>query len=260
MAEGAAAWARRNAQLDPEVRAPTDKPPIDEPPSQQVKTPGRVRRLLDTVPPQARRILGALIVALVVGGVALMVLPRPTPPPCPAGATRNADGSCPAPVPGPVEAVPVGVRGCTTAGGPGCAEAILSASRTVWPGIPADRCAANESRYGADLYSAECRTDTVSYDVFWRRGSGSVLSTLAGQMITPTLSDFRVPDDPAKLGMQLGGSRRTESGWRFTCVWEYADYPVTLVLDGPNENATVALCGTASFLDSTAVRSALTHR
>jgi len=126
--------------------------------------------------------------------------------------------------------------------------------------MPADRCEANEARFGVDLYSGECITDTVSYDVFWRKESGSILRTLAGQMIAPTLNDFRLPDDPTVLGMQLGGTRRTESGWRFTCVWEYAEYPVTMVLDGPNDNTTNALCGAAGLLGSTAMESAMRER
>ena len=76
----------------------------------------------------------------------------------------------------------------------------------------------------------------------------------------PDLNDFRVGDDPQKLGTQLGGSRPTESGERFTCVFEYADYPVTMILDGPNENATVALCQTVAFLDSADMRSAMEQR
>ena len=96
--------------------------------------------------------------------------------------------------------------------------------------------------------------------MFWRKESGSILRTRAGQMVTPTLGDFRLPDDPTLLGEQLGGTRRTESGWRFTCVWEYADYPVTMVLDGPNDDRTTALCGTAGLLGSTAMESAMRDR
>ena len=43
-------------------------------------------------------------------------------------------------------------------------------------------------------------------------------------------------------------------------MFEYTDYPVTMVLDGPNENATVALCQTAAFLDSADMRSAMAQR
>jgi hypothetical protein len=121
--------------------------------------------------------------------------------------------------------------------------------------MPTDRCRTNESRYGVDLYSAECLTPTISYDVFCRKASGSILTTLVGQMMTPTLNDFTLPDSPAKLGTQIGGVRVTASGPRFTCVWEYADYPVTLVLDGPDNDTTVALCGQEKFLDSAGMKS-----
>jgi hypothetical protein len=124
--------------------------------------------------------------------------------------------------------------------------------------MPTDGCTTNESMYGVDLYYAECDSGTLSYNVFWRKPSGSVLATLAGQMITPTLGEFSVSG--TKLGSQVGGTRMTQSGWRFTCVWEYSDFPVTMVLDGPNTDATVARCENAKFLDSAAMESALPSR
>ena len=256
VAVGAADWARRDAGLDvPEEKPPVVQPPIVQPPIVvPPPEPGPLRRLLDVLAGN-RPLLGAVVVALVVGGLTWALIPpaKPTSPSTPPTSTSTS-------TPPPPEPVPVGVRGCTTAGTPDCKTAILSASRSVWPGMPTDRCTAKEARYGVDLYSAECITDTVSYDVFWRKESGSILRTLAGQMITPKLSDFRLPDDPALLGLQVGGTRRTPSGWRFTCVWEYADYPVTLVLDGPNDGDTAAVCGSAGLLGSTAMESAMRER
>ena len=101
---------------------------------------------------------------------------------------------------------------------------------------------------------------TLADSVFWRRESGAIIPVLVEQMLRPDLNEFRVGNDPQKLGTQLGGSRPTESGERFTCVFEYTDYPVTMVLDGPNENATVALRETAAFLDSADMRSAMAER
>ena len=264
VAEGAAAWALRTSDTG------TGDGGTSEVTGTGGQTTGedvfdRLRRLR-ILSRQSLRLLGALTVALVVGVAAWVILrpPPPSPPsPCGPGTVQNPDGTCTsigAPDTLDPTDVGVGVRGCTTAGAADCGAAILSASRSVWPGIPADRCVARESRYGVDLYSAECDTTTLSYNVFWRKDSGSILSTLAGQMITPSLREFRLPDDPATLGTQVGGSRRTESGERFTCVWEYADYPVTLVLDGPNENATAALCNTMKFLDSATMKSVMTQR
>lgn len=259
VAEGAAAWARRTYEPPP---PPPPRPPGRRAPTQSRTLRDLVRRVFQRTD-RVQRILGALIVAAVAGAIVWIKLtPPPDPVVCPPGTVQNSDSACTSngPTPDPEPDVAIGVRGCATAGAPDCEAAILSASRSVWPGIPTDSCKAEESRYGVDLYSAECNTSTLSYNVFWRKESGSILSALAGQMITPSLNDFRLPDDPATLGMQLGGTRKTESGARFTCVWEYADYPVTMVLDGPNENATAALCNSVKLLDSATMKSVMAQR
>jgi hypothetical protein len=265
VAVGAADWARREAGIGVEdVKPPIIQPPVTVPAPAPL-SPGRPRRLLDGLA-RNRPVVGAAVLALVVGGLtwAAISLFQTPPVPCGAGATPDPNGSCTTSTstsaPPSPEPMPVGVHGCTTAATPDCQTAIMSASRSVWPGMPSDRCKAKEARFGVDLYSAECITDTVSYDVFWRKESGSILRVLAGQMIAPTLNDFRVPDDPTLLGQQVGGTRRTESGWRFTCVWEYAKYPVTMVLDGPNDDKTAALCGTAGLLGSSAMESSMRQR
>jgi molecular chaperone DnaK len=244
VAVGAAEWAGRSIENGP-------GPSGGERPASDLF--GRLRAVLRD---QSPRVLSAVIAALIaVGGVLLL---RPSPPsptpthPPPPPTTSVAPTANPPTTDGPQAA---GVKGCTTAAQADCAAAILATSRSVWPDMPPDGCRANESRYGVDLYSAECRTPTISYDVFWRKPTGSILTTLAGQMMTPTLNDFMLPDSPVKLGTQVGGVRVTASGPRFTCVWEYADYPVTLVLDGPNNDTTVALCGQKTFLDSAAMKS-----
>jgi len=66
-------------------------------------------------------------------------------------------------------------------------------------------------------------------------------------------------NDPEKLGTQLGGSRRTAAGFRFTCAFEYTDFPVTMVLYGPNEDSTVSLCQTLAFLDLADMRFAIAN-
>lgn len=234
VAVGAADWARRSIENGPESTPLSD----------------RVRAVL---PDWSRRLFAAVIATLIAVGSVLLLHPlvaTPTPPP---STSPTPPSTTPPP---PTNSPPgVGVNSCTTAAQANCAEAILAASRSVWPGMPTDRCRTAESRYGVDLYSAECLTPTISYDVFWRKASGSILTTLVGQMMTPTLNDFTLPDSPVKLGIQVGGARVTASGPRFTCVWEYADYPVTLVLDGPDTDATAALCGQQKFLDSAGMKS-----
>jgi molecular chaperone DnaK len=251
VAEGAAAWALRttaDTATSDDVEETRPEDPDEGPQS------GLVDRVFGAIS-GFRPLLGALVIAVLVGGVGWLFLSKPDPS-CPPTTTRNANGQCAViqtetPKPQPTAA---GVPGCTTAGTPDCAAAIRNASRSVWPGMPTDGCSTNDSVYGVDLYSTECDSGTLSYNVFWRKSSGSVLAALAGQMITPTLGEFSVSG--TELGNQLGGTRMTQSGWRFTCVWEYADFPVTMVLDGPNTDATVARCENAKFLDSAAMESA----
>jgi actin-like ATPase involved in cell morphogenesis len=137
-----------------------------------------------------------------------------------------------------------------------CHDAIIAASRAAWPSLPMGDCRVNGPLYSVDPYSVECRASDTSYLVFWRR-SGSVVSMIAGQMIMPTLRDFALPNEPHKLGEQAWGTRRTSTGDRYTCAWEYADYPFTIVIDGPNTDSTMAVCGNATFLAPAAMSAAL---
>ena len=160
----------------------------------------------------------------------------------------------------PTPPAPIGVRNCKNITDNGCAEAINAASRTVWPDMTDRDCKAKESQYGVDLYSTQCTTSTMSYAVYWRKATGAIIPVLVEQMTRPELNEFRVGNDPEKLGTQLGGTRRTGTGDRFTCVFEYTEFPVTMVLDGPNEDATVAICQDLAFLDAADMRSAFTNR
>jgi hypothetical protein len=163
----------------------------------------------------------------------------------------------------PVPTLPVSdptLTACPTARSDECKEKILAAAHAAWPMLPKVDCKVNDSLYGNDAYSAECRPNpTTTYLVFWRT-SGSIVSSLAGQMMMPTTADFVFPGSSEKLGTQVGGTRPTPSGMRYTCAWEYQAHAVTMVIDGPNENATAALCGTAEFLDSAGMQSALGAR
>jgi hypothetical protein len=262
VAEGAAAWALRNSpDADSEDQGGDRESEVTDE-HRLVPPLGLVDRLLGAVS-GLRPLLGALIVAVLFGAIGLLWAgtgdKKGEQIACPAETTRSADGQCvPTRTDKPTPQPATGVPGCATAGTPDCATAIRDASRSVWPGMPTDSCSTKESVYGVDLYSAECDSGTLSYNVFWRKPSGSVLATLAGQMVTPTLNDFSVSG--TKLGNQLGGTRMTQSGSRFTCVWEYADFPVTMVIDGPNTDATVARCENAKFLESAAMASALPPR
>jgi molecular chaperone DnaK len=194
-----------------------------------------------------RRVLaGGLALLLVVGTViALVIWPRTTDPP--------QDPPPTPPVPDPTLAA------CPTARGDGCETKILAAAHAAWPMLPEAGCSINDSLYGIDAYSAECRTSDTTYLVFWRT-SGSIVSSLAGQMMMPTTADFVFPGSSEKLGSQVGGTRSTPSGMRYTCAWEYQDHAVAMVIDGPNDNGTLAVCGTAEFLDSAGLQSALGAR
>jgi hypothetical protein len=145
---------------------------------------------------------------------------------------------------------------CPTAAEGDCSTKILAAAHAAWPMLPPAGCTVHDSLFGIDAYSVECRTSETTHLVFWRR-SGSIVSSLAGQMMMPTTADFVLPGSSERLGSQVGGTRPTPSGNRYTCAWEYQDHPVTMVIDGPNDNATLALCSTATFLDAAGLRSAL---
>jgi len=251
VAEGAAEWARSNGNGEPRPPGPT--PSVGS----RRTVFAQVLRLV-----QRRRqdLARALIAALVVGSAIWAVWPVP-PLVCPPPTIISPDGATCAQPPSPDPTPPPpGVGTCTKAAENGCEQAIIAASRQVWPDITGRDCVAKESRYGVDLYSAECTTETMSYSVFWRKESGGIIPVLVEQMMRPELNEFRVGNDPRTLGTQLGGSRTTESGERFTCVFEYSDYPVTMILDGPNDDNTVTRCQTAAFLDSADMKSAMAGR
>jgi molecular chaperone DnaK len=156
-----------------------------------------------------------------------------------------------APPPSPTPAHGVGdllLAGCPSPDNGDCAQRVLAASRAAWPAMPFTDCTTRGPLYSTDRYSAQCGTNGTYYLVFWR-SSGLLAPALVNQMLMPTLRDFVLPNSTAKLGSQAFGTRPTTSGQRFTCVWEYADYPVTMVIDGPNDNTTLSLCGTVTFLD-----------
>ncbi|TWF79791.1 Hsp70 protein [Pseudonocardia hierapolitana] len=217
----------------------------------------------DPPPPWWRRVLTSRVLASVVallmvgGALAALTIPPneplqvpPTSPPAPPPTTSPALQSA-------LPASDPTLAACPTAEGDECKTKILAAAHAAWPTLPEGGCKVNDSLYGVDAYSAECQTSpTTIYLVFWRR-SGSLVSSLTGQMMMPTTAHFMLPGSSEKLGSQVGGTRSTPSGMRYTCAWEYQAHPVTMVLDGPNENGTVALCGTAEFLDSSAIQSAL---
>jgi molecular chaperone DnaK len=253
VAEGAAEWARSTYDGPP----PNDNVPPPPPPQPFW---ARVRGLLRS---RRQEIARAMIAALVAGSAIWAAVggSGDKPVSCFPPMVVSSDGTTcvPRPPDDPPPSTP-GVGTCTKAAENGCEEAIIAASRQVWPNITGRDCVAKESRYGVDLYSAECTTETMSYGVFWRKESGGIIPVLIEQMMRPELNEFRVGNDPQKLGTQLGGSRTTESGERFTCVFEYTDYPVTMILDGPNDDNTVTRCQTAAFLDSADMKSAMAER
>jgi molecular chaperone DnaK len=169
--------------------------------------------------------------------------------------------SSPGPTPAPIadDGDPI-LTACPTAVEGDCPAKIVAAAHAAWPMLPTAGCTVHDSMFGVDAYSVECRTsDTTTHLVFWRR-SGSIVASLAGQMMMPTTADFALPGSPERLGSQVGGTRPTSTGSRYTCAWEYQAYPMTMVIDGPNDNATVALCSTATFLDTAGLHSALEAR
>jgi molecular chaperone DnaK len=205
------------------------------------------------VPPWRRVLIGAAVaLVLLAGTAAAVLLPKDSSTP------QGPQTSSPAPPP-PADPRDPTLAACPTAQGDDCKTKILAAAHAAWPMLPNAGCSVNGSLLGPDPYSAECRTSDTTSLVFWRT-SGSIVSELAGQMMMPTTADFVFPGSSEKLGSQISGTRSTPSGMRYTCAWEYQDHPVTMVIDGPNENATAALCGTAEFLDSAGIQSALGAR
>ncbi len=224
-----------------ELRTPTPPPP---PPPDRA----RVLRLAARTAVAAMLAAGALVGILTPGGNGCAVAAAGSE--CPSPTITNPVPSTASQGPDPTLAA------CPTADGVDCRERILARSHAAWPMLPDAGCTVRDSLYGPDRYAAECRTSTTTYLVFWR-ASGSIVEPLAGQMQMPTVDEFELSQGAAALGSQVKGTRPTGTGTRFTCAWEYRDFPVTMVLDGPNEDATLALCGTATFLDAAGLRSAL---
>jgi actin-like ATPase involved in cell morphogenesis len=246
VAEGAADWARQ---------IPLPLPPPLQPPERTWRN-----RLREWIHARGVVLVRSLVAGVVViTAISAVLIPRANvPPDCGSGPT--ADPSCPVTPTTPSTPPQIGVRNCKSIKENGCAEAINAASRAMWPDMTGRDCAAKDSRYGVDLYSTECTTSTMSYAVYWRKAIGALIPVLVEQMTRPELNEFRVGNDPEKVGTQLGGTRRTATGDRFTCVFEYTDYPVTMVLDGPNADSTVTICQELTFLDTADMRSAFANR
>jgi molecular chaperone DnaK len=240
VADGAAEYAR--ARFIPHVNGHPEPQKV-EPPTPPVVKPRPVLPL--------RTVLGALValVAMAAGVIIFYRWPTGggTSPNTPPVITSTVVAAPPSPTP----AHGVGdllLAGCASPDNGDCTQRVLAASRAAWPAMPFTDCTARGPLYSTDRYSAQCGTNGTYYLVFWR-GSGLLAPALMNQMLMPTLRDFVLPNSTAKLGSQAFGTRPTTSGQRFTCVWEYANYPVTMVIDGPNDNTTLSLCGTVTFLD-----------
>jgi hypothetical protein len=247
VADGAADYAYRQIRRSP---GPPPPPPPPPPPGGTPPPPPKI---------PLRTVLGALVaLMLMIGGVLILNWHGRDQPDSQtdssSGSTQSATSSR-SPDAGPSDGSAL-LGTCSSPTEGDCRSAIIAASRAAWPDMPVGGCDVHGALYGSDRYSAECRTGDMSYLVFWR-DSGSVASMLAGQMLMPTLRDFVLPGGSKALGDQAFGTRRTPSGERFTCAWEYSRFPVTMVIDGPNNDATLSRCGTATFLDETALRSAL---
>jgi hypothetical protein len=249
VADGAAEYARTH--VNPR-HAPPPPPVKPKPPPVEPKpTP-------NGSPVPVRTVLGALIaLVLMVGGVLIIGKITDTPSQVPPPVSTPGPGATAAPPPSTPPTVGSALLAtCPSPTEGDCRTDIIAASRAAWPTMPDAGCDVHGPLYSSDRYSAECYTSDTSYLVFWR-DSGSVVSMVAGQMLMPTLRDFILPGTSVKLGSQAFGTRSTPSGDRYTCVWEYAEFPVTMVIDGPNDNGTLSLCGNATFLDEAALRSAV---
>ena len=141
-----------------------------------------------------------------------------------------------------------------------CAGTVLANSRKVWPELATagSNCATFDHDFGSgvDRYSAFCRASSgLEYGVAWRASGASYPAVI------PIYANW-TGGDPESFSLKASGDvgewvygpATSDNGDEvFACAWEYEDYPVALVLTGPNNATTSGACDDATFLTDAAM-------
>jgi hypothetical protein len=160
---------------------------------------------------------------------------------------------------------PRGIADCEDPARSGCTAVILQVSRAAWPAI-ADLpgCEIKDSTWATadyDLFSTLCETVDVFYLEIWRSfGAGTALPVVA-DFAARTGSDvrpFTLNNSVDELGQWVEGSWIDGGGdfW-YSCVAEYSDYPVAMIILGHDETATATACVEALYNNDSEMRAAL---
>jgi molecular chaperone DnaK len=260
VADGAASLAWRWLQAPSGTPPPPVDPPPPPPPPDLPVAPRKSR---------ASRAAALVVLAVLVLGIGGGIVYASTQgdgdtPPLPPASSfdaqpRSSDPPSPPPDPTvPSPPVALTLDDCLALYETGCDDTVLGASADVWPAMAgASNCSVHDSLFGDDLFYVECSSGSLSYVVFWRDpgSAGTPLAdTVGALMASPSYVDFTLSNDPGTvLGLLV-------KGWRgpvYDCLWEYANYPVAMLVEGPDGNTTDAACVAAQFYDEVNLESAL---
>lgn len=154
-----------------------------------------------------------------------------------------------------------GLAACSLAQS-GCSAKVVADSRRVWPTLTAtSNCRIDAGFYnsGADRFTVWCTgASGALYGLVWRSASAGYpdVVDLYARWIGASSETFALLGGNDVLGAQVGGSVVADTGdKRYLCVWEYEDYPVAMVIDGPDDDSTPRECSATRFLARPAMAS-----
>ncbi|BBH69574.1 hypothetical protein ACTI_62590 [Actinoplanes sp. OR16] len=146
-----------------------------------------------------------------------------------------------------------GLAGCDLSES-GCTSSVISDSGVVWPAIAAtSSCDVVDGFYdaGVDRRTTWCTGSSgAKYGLVWRSSSAGypAVAELYANWIGVSLDPFTLLGSGDVLGAWAQGSVVANDGTpRYVCVAEYEDYPVAMVIDGPDDGTVSDECTSALF-------------
>jgi hypothetical protein len=114
-------------------------------------------------------------------------------------------------------------------------------------------CQVYDDYYTADIdrFTTLCTSSGVIYGVVWRDDANSypAVVPLYEEWIDATAEPFKLLSSSEVLGQWVSGAATADNGdARYLCVYEYEEYPVAMVIEGPDDGSTPDACSDAQFL------------
>jgi hypothetical protein len=136
----------------------------------------------------------------------------------------------------------------------GCRAALTTVSQSIWPTMAAlSACDTKQTTFAGIPLESYCNAQGLTYSVLWRSAVGGpyFINILRGESTLDTDREFTLTGSSGVLGSTVRGYRLTDAQeFVYDCAWEYADYPVAMVIEGADFGTTAAACEQARFYNN----------